>query len=280
MSKNDVKISALLQAAKVSPEYEALTPLFSAIYGYLTGREERTGINIDLSKIDGAVRTATCFPLISPTEVTVDRKVFVDFLVGVISVLLQQGKQGAEDLVRISSAVSSGEINPESLLVSILERRRGPLDEAAISINVPSSLLEYIFEIPFKAAMERFAEGIPGDAFPQWQENICPVCGARPAMAELSGDEGRRFLSCSACFYLWPFKRLKCPSCGCEDTEKLSYFMAGDGATRVDTCRACSRYIKTRDSRKGGCDVPLEIEDLITIHLDLLASREGFERGR
>jgi len=53
-----------------------------------------------------------------------------------------------------------------------------------------------------------------------------------------------------------------------------------EGATRVDTCQACSRYIKTRDSRKGGVDVPLEVEDLLTIHLDLLASREGFERGK
>jgi len=99
-------------------------------------------------------------------------------------------------------------------------------------------------------------------------------------MAELTGEEGHRRLCCSSCFYTWPFKRIKCPSCGCEDAEKLSYFTAGEGPTRVDTCTACSRYIKTRDTRKGGQDVPLEVEDLLTIHLDLLASREGFERGK
>lgn len=87
-------------------------------------------------------------------------------------------------------------------------------------------------------------------------------------------------LSCSACSFSWQFKRLACAYCGSDDPEKLSYFTAGDGATRVDTCKACSRYIKTRDSRKGNSDVPLEIEDLLTIHLDLLASREGFERGK
>jgi FdhE protein len=43
---------------------------------------------------------------------------------------------------------------------------------------------------------------------------------------------------------------------------------------------ACSRYIKTRDSRKGGVDVQLEVENLLTIHLDMLATREGFERGK
>jgi hypothetical protein len=32
--------------------------------------------------------------------------------------------------------------------------------------------------------------------------------------------------------------------------------------------------------QKGDNEVPLEVEDLLTIHLDLLASREGFERGK
>ena len=99
-------------------------------------------------------------------------------------------------------------------------------------------------------------------------------------MDELSGEEGRRFLSCSGCFFKWPYKRLKCPYCGNEDPESLSYFTAGDGPTRVGVCRKCSRYIKTRDSRKGNADVPLEVEDLATLHLDLLAAKEGFERGK
>jgi FdhE protein len=73
---------------------------------------------------------------------------------------------------------------------------------------------------------------------------------------------------------------LKCPFCGNEEVDKLAYFVAGDGPTRVDSCKACSRYIKTRDSRKGNADVPLDVEDLLTMHLDLLATREGLERGK
>ena len=281
MPTTEMKISALQQAAKAAPEYAAITMLFSAVYGYLLNREGRTGINIDVSAINRAERTANHFPLISPADISIEHEDFIEFVVGVITVLEQQGKDGGDELAGISRALSAGDIDPGPLLIAILERRRGPIDEAASSLKVPAPLLEYIFEIPFKTALENFAAGIPGDAFTEWQESICPVCGARPSMAELSGEEGRRLLSCSACFYTWPFKRLKCPSCGCEDADKLSYFTAGEGgATRVDTCRACSRYIKTRDSRKGGGEVPLEIEDLLTIHLDLLASREGFERGK
>jgi formate dehydrogenase maturation protein FdhE len=32
--------------------------------------------------------------------------------------------------------------------------------------------------------------------------------------------------------------------------------------------------------RLGNADVPLEAEDLATLHLDLLAGKEGFERGK
>lgn len=280
MPTTELKIAALQKAAVTYPEYASITPLFVAIYEYVSGRESKTGITVDISGINRAERTENGFPLVSPAELSIDREMLITFLMGIISVLEKHGKEGDEALDSIAQAISSGQLDPEPLLLAILERRRGPLDEAAASLGVPAPLVEYVFEIPLKTALEGCAAGFPEDAFAGWQENVCPVCGARPGMAELKGEEGRRRLSCSACFYRWPFKRMQCPSCGCEDAEKLSYFTAGEGATRVDTCRACSRYIKTRDSRKGEADVPLEVEDLLTIHLDLLASREGFERGK
>ncbi len=280
MPTTEMKIFSLRQAAESSSEYAAITPLFIAVYEYIKGREEMTGISIDPSEVKRTERTANGFPLISPLDLSVDSECLTCFLQGVVSVLKQHGKEGDAALERICQALSAGAIDPNPLLMAILERRRGPLDEAAARFDVPPPLLEYIIEIPLKTALEQYAVGLSCDSFPEWQENICPVCGSRPGMAELAGDEGRRQLSCSACSFSWPFKRLKCPSCGNEDAEKLSYFTAGDGATRVDTCRACSRYIKTRDLRKGGKEVPLEVEDLLTIHLDLLASREGFERGK
>ena len=280
MSSTEMKLTALRQAAETAPEYAAITPLFVAVYDYLLGREGMTGIGIDLARVNRAERSTQGFPLISPAELSFDRNMLVVFLTGVVAVLKQHGRDGDAALDRIARSLSSGQLDPEPLVSAILERRRAPLDEASLALDVPAPLLEYVVEIPMKAALELSAAGIGADAFPDWQENVCPVCGARPAMAELAGEEGRRKLCCSACSYAWSFRRIKCPSCGCEDADQLSYFTAGEGATRVDTCRACSRYIKTRDARKGGGEVPLEVEDLLTIHLDLLASREGFERGK
>lgn len=280
MYSTETKIEALQKAAHRAPEYAAIAPFFVAVYDYLLGREGTTGIGIDLAGVDQEKRNSHGFPLISPSELKVDRSELVPFLTGLVTVLEAQSRDGAAPLRNIGQALQTGDLDPEPLLGAILEHRRAPLDEAALALEVPGPLLEYILEIPLKAALEPCAAVIGPDAFPGWQESICPVCGARPAMAELAGDEGQRRLCCSTCSYTWSFRRVKCPSCGCEDPDQLSYFTAGEGTTRVDTCRACSRYIKTRDARKGGGEVPLEVEDLLTIHLDLLASREGFVRGK
>jgi FdhE protein len=280
MNTSEVKIAALRRAAETTPEYATITPLFIAIFEYVSGREGQTGISVSAGSGDWNERTAKGFPLLSPEHVTVDCAALSAFLLGIIAVLERQGKTGNEALNLIAEKLKSGEVDLPLLVTAILERRRGPLDAAAESIGVPSPLLEYVLEIPFKTALENFAKTLDGEMFPEWQESLCPVCGSRPGMAELSGEEGKRLLSCSACYFRWAFKRIKCPSCGSEDADSFSYFTAGEGPTRVDTCKACSRYIKTRDSRKGNVDVPLEVEDLLTIHLDLLASREGFERGK
>lgn len=280
MPTTEHKISALQQAAQSSPEYADIVPLFIGIFDYVRGREKLTGISIEPAHSDPKERIDKSFPLVNVTDLRVDREQSVTFLLGIIGVLSLKGQENDEYLQQIGTALLGGSIDPASLYGAILERRRAPIDDISTLLAVPAPLVEYIFEIPLKTALENFSAGYGEADFAGWQESFCPVCGSRAGMAELKGEEGRRSLSCSACSFSWPFKRLTCAYCGCDDPEKLSYFTAGDGATRVDTCKGCSRYIKTRDSRKGDSDVPLEVEDLLTIHLDLLASREGFERGK
>lgn len=280
MSSTAQKITALHQAVQSSPEYADIVPLFSGIYEFIQGRESQTGISVELSSSGSKERLENNFPLLSVTDLRIDQAVTVDFLLGVIEVLSRKGQDNSEYLHQIGTALQDGALDPAALYGAILERRRDPINDVSNALSVPAPLVEYVFEIPLKTALECFSAGYSAEDFTGWQESFCPVCGSRAGMAELSGEEGRRSLCCSACTFSWPFKRLSCAYCGCDDPEKLSYFTAGDGATRVDTCKACSRYIKTRDSRKGDSDVPLEVEDLLTIHLDLLASREGFERGK
>ncbi len=280
MTTTETKIAALRQAAASSPEYAEIVPLFIGLYEHLRGREQETGIALHPSTDNLAERSRNGFPLLTPADLQVDGRQAVRFLGEITMRLSLMGRENKEYLELLSAALRAGTIDPGAIFAAILERRRGPLTDAAALLGVPAALLEFVFEIPLKTALEGFAAGYGPDAFAEWHEGYCPICGSRAAMSELSGEEGRRYLSCSACAFRWPFKRLTCPYCGNDDAEMQSYFTVDDGPCRVDTCRACSRYIKTRDSRKGHDDVPLEVEDMTTIHLDLLATREGFERGK
>ncbi|NVO00084.1 MAG: formate dehydrogenase accessory protein FdhE [Geobacteraceae bacterium] len=280
MTTTTAKITALKKATVAMPEYALVLPLFTAIYGYVQGREADTGITAELDKIDPATRTANGFPLISPLDLVVDTDQARQFLVGLIEVMKGAGNEGQAELDGIVVSLEEGKLDITAILRSILERSRQPIEAASASTGIPASLIEYIFEIPLKTALEQLSAALSEDYFAEWGESLCPFCGSRAGMAELYGEGGQKRLCCSTCQRLWNYKRLKCPYCGCEDVDKLSYFTAGEGTTRVDTCKGCSRYIKTRDQRSSGNDVPLEAEDLLTIHLDLLATKEGFERGK
>ena len=274
------KIACLAAAAEKSPEYAGIVPLFIELFRYIEREGHATGITFRVPHDKLPEKVQGGFPLLSPDDLTVDAAVCGRFLHGALDVLKQTGKAGDEALDAITAALESGQLELPALFRSILERNRAVIDDVSSMIGVPAPLMEYVCEIPLKAALEQFAAGIQPEECDAWQEGYCPVCGSRAGMAELSGEEGKRHLCCSACSFRWSFKRLQCPFCGNEDSEKLAYFVAGDGPTRVDSCKVCSRYIKTRDSRKGNADVPLDVEDLLTMHLDLLAAREGLERGK
>ena len=112
-----------------------------------------------------------------------------------------------------------------------------------------------------------------------WSQGICPVCSRPADLSLLREDEGKRSLFCLQCDCEWPCKRIQCPFCGEENQQKLSYFTVDDdhGKYRVNVCDQCQRYIKTIDTRKSSIAVVPEIENLVTLHLDLQAIKEGFQ---
>ena len=280
MSRTADKIAHLRKTAFEHPEYIDVLLPFEEIFAYLDGKEAGTGIRFAAPEGNGASLLRGGLPLLSPEALSVDREAATDFLSGLLGVLRRVGRDGHADLERIGEGLSDGRLDLASLYVACFSRKRDAVDRAAADLSVQAPLLAFVLEIPLKTALEGISSSLPPERFDGWKEGYCPVCGSRAGMAELSGEEGKRLLSCSACFFRWPFPRIQCPFCGNTDPETLSYFTAGDGPTRVAVCRKCSRYLKTRDVRLGNADVPLEAEDLATLHLDLLAGKEGFERGK
>ena len=111
-----------------------------------------------------------------------------------------------------------------------------------------------------------------------WSEGYCPICGKEPKIGEIrEGEEGKRYLFCHQCGYKWYFHRIKCPFCGNEEQHSLAYFeVEGEERYRVDVCNKCRRYIKTVELPKSSEEPNLDVEDIATLHLDMIAYDEGY----
>lgn len=280
MTRNQRKLTFLDETSRTSPEYGEILALFRAIIAYADNRPGGTGISFAPDMALRTERVQSGSPLLSAKAMTVDVPAARDFLAGLLDVIWEESREGGADLQHFAAVLGRDGFDLPVLFAACLERDREKIVSAAEASGVQASLLEFALETVLKAALEPFAATLTEADFAGWQEGRCPVCGSRAGMGELVGDEGRRFLSCCTCFFKWPYSRLQCPYCGNDDPQTLSYFTVDEGPIRVDTCQKCSRYLKTRDSRKGHADVPLEAEDMATIHLDLVAGREGFERGK
>jgi FdhE protein len=111
-----------------------------------------------------------------------------------------------------------------------------------------------------------------------WSEGYCPICGKEPKIGEIREEEnGKRYLFCHQCGFKWYFNRIKCPFCGNDEQQSLAYFeVEGDERYRIDVCNKCWRYIKTVELPKSSEEPNMDVEDIATLHLDMIAYDEGY----
>lgn len=106
----------------------------------------------------------------------------------------------------------------------------------------------------------------------------CPRCGWPPQVAMLRDEpeaKGRRLLICGLCAAAWPFPRVRCPSCGESDPDKLVFHESEESPyLRIEECGACRAYVKAIDLRQDGAAVPL-VDDLASPELDVWADERG-----
>jgi formate dehydrogenase maturation protein FdhE len=118
----------------------------------------------------------------------------------------------------------------------------------------------------------------------QRADNRCPRCSGAPQLSILdstsatTGDGSARRLQCATCLTMWPFARVRCPSCGEEDERRLGYFHSPAlEHVRVDACETCKRYLKTIDLGRLGIADPL-VDEVAGAPLDVWAREHGYEK--
>ena len=225
------------------------------------------------------------FPLIDRKEIKLDMGSARDLFTKLCKGLHRKDVRIAVEAKKISQAVRKKELDIEELLRKTLDGDKGYVDSIAGKTGLHKWLLTFLAESSVNPFLEAYAEKLKGHVDQEtWLRNYCPVCGSEPVLGELKnveGAQGVKFLVCSACGFEWRFKRLACPFCGNANHEKLRYFNTeADGkGYRVDVCEECKKYIKTIDLRELKEEVTPLIEDIGTLHLDIIAEKEGYKRG-
>ena len=208
-----------------------------------------------------------------PVDIEVSAKLFQD--------LCRIGKEAnthmAEQVRKIEEALENKRIEMRKLFKEGVKEKKVQqvADEFGLDKKVFSFLIESSTRPSIEAGMERLRSEVDSEA---WLKGYCPICGSPPSLSLLKEETGKRYLLCSYCGYQWRIDRLFCPFCNSKDQESLHYLFAeGEEAYRIDLCDKCHQYIKTIDYRNLAESDPV-LEDLATLHLDILASQKGYKR--
>ena len=187
----------------------------------------------------------------------------------------------------ITDFINSDEFNWEKMIKSSFDRVDGYANEETTTEVVSSAgedqdnfdLIDLFAEESLRPELEKVAEKY-GAAVEKagWSEGYCPICGKEPKIGEIrASEDGRRYLFCNQCGYKWHFRRIKCPFCGNDEQHSLAYFaVEGEERHRVDVCNKCRRYIKIVELPKSSEELNLDVEDIATLHLDMIAYDEGY----
>jgi len=261
------------------PEFSEVFNLYGDIYALVEARvPDYLGIVEDMATgqtVDGNR------PFLQGKTLQVDAIGARRFLQDLIAILKQHGQQGGEELTRLAEGIETGPVDVVVLLRACLDRDRQTMTAVAEAVQVDAALVEYVADLALSLALRLAREkGLRVDSA-DWSQSYCPVCGGVPTMGELVGDEGRLVLHCGTCGESWGSLRHACATCGNGDGKTLEYFTAGpEKGYRVHICRQCDSYLKVIDSREAGPDLPMDLEDVATLYLDVLARKEGFTRGK
>jgi len=218
------------------------------------------------------------FPLFSREDVPLDLAAASSLFRRFLEHLSSSKRRDKEALGKALKRVETDSQWIERVITAFLSGDDTAIVAMAEEVNLEPTVLTFLTRMALKPSLDALKESIGERAQrDSWNYGYCPLCGSSPDMAYLD-EQGKRFLHCELCGSEWYYPRLKCPFCENREPKELGYFTSEEEeGIRVDFCKKCSRYIKTLDMRVIDSPAPLELQNLITLHLDMLAHEQGFE---
>jgi FdhE protein len=217
------------------------------------------------------------FSLIQKEDFPLD----IESSVRLFETLCQVGRDAnphmAAQMKKIKEAIDGKRIEFKKLLRGGSREQR--IEEIAEELALDKNVFLFLIQNSIRPSIEAGVEQLRSEVDPEtWLKGYCPLCGSLPSLSLLKEEVGKRYLLCSFCGYQWRVERIFCPFCNNKGQESLHYFCGeGEETHRIDLCDKCHQYIKTIDTRNLQESDPV-LEDLSTLHLDLLASQKGYKR--
>ncbi len=214
------------------------------------------------------------FPLLEKKDFPIDQ----DSSLCLFNSLCEIGKEAnptlAKKVRKIEKTILQKGVDLKKVLTGEID-----WEKVADQFGLDRKVFLFLIQNSIKPSLKAIVEQIHNEVDPEtWLKGCCPICGSLPYLSLLKGEGGKRYLLCSYCGYEWRIDRLFCPFCGNRDQPFLQYFFGeGEESYRIDTCDKCRQYIKTIDLREMELEDPY-LEDLATLHLDLIASKKEYKR--
>lgn len=175
----------------------------------------------------------------------------------------------ADELEPLGKALENGEI----------DFMRLPLDdipEIAVSYSKEElAVLLFLLSRPYFLALRKASQL----ESPYWDNGICPLCSAHPAIATIA-EGPARLLHCSWCGTTGSYKFTGCPHCGGGKASQLSTLIPEeDPGFRISACNTCQGYVKIIEhSVLKEMAMDLDLADMASLPLDIVAQDNGYVR--
>lgn len=260
------------------PAYGPLLDFYVAVAeAQDAARDKLKKFGEDAEPGDGAGRAEANSVQPRSLEATIDISAAQEFFMELCELAKQQNDHLSSQAIIIRSHHESGALD----LPALLEKGTDASEIAAVAkrIGVSEIVLAFLISNSLKPFLEASRDQVlKQQDFSNWKKVHCPVCGAPPSLSVIKGDPALRYSQCSQCSCQWQVDRTACSVCGSDEKDTRSYFHGeGQSVHRIDVCDTCNHYIKTINLADLE-DIDPGLEDLASLHLDVVASEKGYKR--
>jgi FdhE protein len=270
---------AVSRVAAMRPAYSAIIGFYGSVFVAQAQAAENTSpaeIRFDDERLK--MKTEEGFSLVEPTSFPIDAPAAEKLLSQICEIAMRSGQKLGAAGEALTQAMGDG-VAMDGLFADVLADK-GRIAAFAETKRVSPQMISLLLYLAVKPSVEASARQLAA-RLTGGRENHsgCPVCGSAPIIGELD-VAGMQWVHCGLCWHRWPVKRLACPLCHNRDSHSLEYLYSEDEPEyRVNLCGGCRRYLKVVDTRNMNRGFYPPLEQVASIHLDMLAAEKGYSHA-